>query len=120
MAGLSGNMIAWTYTRNNGTTTYRMRAKKALTDQVTGGAAVKVGGAAAASTVPLPPQGFRPRRVYVNNGGVKRAVVAYEANAPIVTAGETINIQYGADSTAFTSTGELLEERGRVGITDNA
>lgn len=118
MAGLSGNMIAWRYTRNNGTTHYRMRAKKALTDQQTAGLAVKVGGQAATISTPLPPQGFRPRRVYVANGGVKRAVVCYTADAPLVTAGETINIQYGADSTSFESTGELLEERGRAGITD--
>lgn len=118
MAGQSDAMRMWKYTHATGAV-YRLRAKAALVAQVTGGAAVKVGGAAAAVTDPLPPRGFKPRRVYVvDASNNKRAVVLYEENAPLATAGETINLQFAGAETSFTSTGGMAGQRVPGGITD--
>lgn len=121
MAGQSDAVKAWKYTCNDNTTFYRLRGKTAIIAQQTAGLAVKVGGAACSTEVPLPPRGFRPRRVYCHDaGGHTRSVIAFEATAPIVTQGETINIQYAGAETAFTSDGILLEERRPRGIVDQS
>jgi len=121
MAGQNDAMRAWTYTCNDGVTTYRLRAKTAIVAQVNGSSEAKVGGATAAATVPLPPRGFRPRRVYVYSAAnVKRSVVLYDADAPLRAAAETILIQTAGSETSFTSTGGVLEEKIRAGITDNS
>lgn len=121
MAGLDHSARRWTYTAKGGVT-YRLRATAAIVSQVDGSSNVKVGGSAAAVTVPLPPRGFKPRRVYVHNdaNNVTRAVVAYEDDAPICTAGETINLQYGDTSIAFTSLGAGPSEKLPAGIADNS
>lgn len=121
MAGQSDNMIAWEYTCDDNTTKYRLRAKKALTDQLDGGN-VMVGGQAATASIALPPQGFRPRKVYVTGGTPTaiRTVVAYAPGAPILTAGKTISIQHKGDATVFTSGAAVLGERKRLGIVDSA
>lgn len=121
MAGQSDNMIAWEYTCDDGTTKYRLRAKKALTDQLDG-ANVMLGGQAATVSIPLPPIGFRPRKVYCTGGSptVIRTVVAYAPAAPILTAGKTVSIQHKGDATTFTSGGAVLGERKRLGIKDSA
>lgn len=119
MAALSDNAKAWTYTVRAGVT-YRLRAKSEMVAQVTGGAAVKVGGSAAATTVPLPVRGFRPRRVYVVDSATKairRSVVLYEADAPLATAGETITLRYNGVDTTFESTGGFLDQKVPAGIT---
>lgn len=119
MAGQSDAMRAWTYTSNSGARTFRLRAKTAIVAQVDGSSNVKVGGASSSSAVALPPRGFRPRKVYCTSAaGVKRAVVLYDADAPLATQGEVITLQYAGAETVFTSTGCLLEERILAGITD--
>lgn len=124
MAALNDNLVAWTYTTGGATPrTFRLRAKKEITDQVTGGAAVKVGGSAAASTVSLPIKGFRPRRAYVSDqatGLIKRSVVCYSATAPILTAGETIILQHAGADTTFVSSGGSLGEKLPAGITQSS
>lgn len=121
MAGQSDAVRAWKYTCNDGITVYRLRAKTALVSQVDGESAAKVGGVTCSTETPLPPGNFRPRRVYVQSAaGVTRAVVAYDADAPIVTEGETILLQYAGDGTSFESSGCLLEERKPRGIVDQS
>lgn len=121
MAGQSDNMKAWEYTCDDNATKYRLRAKAALVAQLDGGN-VMVGGQAATAAIPLPPIGFRPRKVYVTNadGSAIRTVVAYAPGAPILTAGKTITIQHDGDGTLFTSGGAVLGERKRLGIVDSA
>jgi hypothetical protein len=81
----------------------------------------KVGGTLAEITDPLPPRGFKPRKVYVvDANGHKRSVVLYEESAALATAGETINLQYAGAETSFTSTGGMLGQRVPAGITDLA
>lgn len=121
MAGQNDAVRAWKYTCNDGTTTYRLRAKTAIVAQVDGTPATKVGGESCSSEVPLPPKGFRPRRVYVHDAtGKTRSVVCYDAAAPLAVQGVTINIQYAGAETAFTSDGIMLEERRPRGIVDQS
>lgn len=122
MAALNDNALAWTYTAGNGDT-YRLRAKAEMVAQVTGGAAVKVGGSAAATSVSLPIKGFRPRKVYVVDsatGAIRRSVVLYDAAAPLATAGETITLRNGGADVVFESTGGVLGERLPGGITQSS
>ena len=106
MARLSGNRIAWTYTSDD-TNTYRVAAQKALTDQT------KLGGTAAAGTLPEKPSAIKLRRVTVSNAsGHSRVLVVYEPGAPITVAGETINANYGADSESFSANGGFIPEGG--------
>jgi len=87
MARLAGNRIAWTYTADSGEE-YRVSALKALTDQN------KLGGSAAAGTVPPLPRDFKMRRITLSNAtiGKSRAVPVYEPGAAILTAAATINV----------------------------
>lgn len=120
MAITDENMLAWRYDAGN-SVYYRLRAKKLITDQVDGSLATKVGGQAAATTVSLPVRGFRPRRVYVVDSATKkirRAVVCYSPDAPLLTAGVTINLEHAGVETAFESTGGLLGQKLPAGITD--
>jgi hypothetical protein len=85
MAVLSSNRIAWTYTDDDGNQ-WRVSALKAWTDQA------KLGGSAAAATVPQRPGSWKMRRTTVSDGaGHSRVVPVYETTAPIVTAGESLN-----------------------------
>jgi hypothetical protein len=85
MAVLSSNRIAWTYTDDAGNN-WRVAADKALTDQA------KLGGSAAAATVPQRPAHWPMRRTTVSDGaGHSRVVPVYDTTAPIVTAGTSIN-----------------------------
>lgn len=118
MAGQSDKVRMWKYTHASGAV-FRLRAKTAIVAQVDGSSNVKVGGSAAAVTDPLPTKGFRPRKVYVTSAaGVKRSVVLYEENAPLATAGETIQLQYDGTETTFTSTGGMLGQKKPAGISD--
>lgn len=122
MAALNDNARAWTYTAGNGDT-YRLRAKKEITDQVDGGANVKVGGSAANASVGLPIKGFRPRRAYVVDqatGAIRRSVVLYEASAPLATANTTITLRCAGADTVFVSTGGVLGEKLPAGITQQS
>lgn len=105
MALLSGNRIAWTYTADDGNT-YRVAAMKAMTDQN------KLGGSAAAATLPEKPSAIKMRRVTVSNGVISRVLPCYEPGAPIATAGETVNANRAGDSHAFTSNGGFIPEGG--------
>lgn len=106
MALLSGNRIAWSYTADDGNV-YRVAAQKALTDQA------KLGGSAAAGTVPEKPSAIKMRQVTVSNAtGQSRVLACYEAGAPIATGGETINANYAGDVAAFTSNGGFIPEGG--------
>jgi hypothetical protein len=118
MAGQNDAVRMWKYTHASGAV-YRLRAKTAIVAQVDGALAPKVGGEAAAITDPLPPRGFRPRKVYVTSAaGVKRSVVLYEEDAPLATAGTEITLQYAGAETTFTSTGGMLGQKKPAGITD--
>jgi hypothetical protein len=106
MARLSGNRIAWNYTADNGTV-WRVAAQKALTDQGF------LGGTASSGAIPEKPSAIRLRRVTVSNAsGHSRVLVCYQPSAAIVTAGQAINVNYGADSEAFTSNGGFIPEGG--------
>lgn len=122
MARLASNRIAWTYTDDAGTD-WRVAAVKAITDQA------KLGGSAAASTVPEKPGWLKMRRTTVHNAtnSKSRTVPVYDTTAAILTAGETINLNLqlaagGDDSAAFTQgaskpmnlIGEKRLPRGRV------
>lgn len=121
MAGQNDAVRAWKYTCNDGVTTYRLRAKTAIVEQVDGASAVKVGGESCSTEVALPPRGFRPRRVYVQDAtGKTRSVVCYDADCPLATEGETVSIQTAGDATSFESSGIMLEERRPRGIVDQS
>ena len=116
MALLSLNRIAWTYTDDLGND-WRVAAQKALTDQT------KLGGSAAASTVPPKPPTIRMRRTTVRNNtlGVSRTVVVYASDAPILTAEATINLNHLADSAAFVWQNDLISERrARTSVTSQS
>jgi len=114
MALLSGNRIAWTYTADDGND-YRVAAQKAMTDQN------KLGGSAAASTLPEKPSAIKMRRCTVSNGTYSRVVPVYEPTAPIATAGETINANVQGDSRSLTSNGGFIPEGGpRKNVTKQA
>jgi hypothetical protein len=108
MAVLSSNRIAWTYTDDLGNN-WRVAALKDWTTQA------KLGGAAAAATVPQRPAGYKMRRVTVSDGaGHSRTVPVYAVGAPIATPGTTFN--YNANVAGVitevtgTSSGRVLPE----------
>jgi hypothetical protein len=104
MAALSGNRIAWTYTDADGVD-WRVAAQKALTDQS------KLGGEAAALSVPPKPSSIKMRRITVHAVGVgSRVLPVYSVGAPICTKGETINANFLGNSVEFTSQGNSLPE----------
>jgi hypothetical protein len=104
MTELNRNRIAWNYTDDNGTV-WRVAAQKALTDQA------KLGGTASSGAVPPRPNWGKMRRVTVSNAaGQSRVLPCYTIDAPIVSAGETINANFGMDSAAFTSNGGFINE----------
>jgi hypothetical protein len=87
MVRLASNRIAWTYTDDAGTA-YRVAAMKSVTDQA------KLGGSAAASTVPVKPPNVHMRRLSVRCAaiGVTRTVPIYSGAAAILTPAETVNL----------------------------
>lgn len=104
MAALSTNRIAWTYHDDDGNT-YRVAAQKALTDQN------KLGGEAWNGTDPPRPTGYRMRRITVgDDAGNSRVLPVYSTDAPIITAGTTINVNVLENSTAMTSSGNLIPQ----------
>lgn len=116
MARLASNRIAWTYTDDGGND-WRVAAEKAVTDQA------KLGGEAAAATVPEKPGWLRMRRTSVRNAtnAITRTVPVYAADAAILTAAETINLNCQllngtSDSAAFvqggTSPSNIIREKG--------
>jgi hypothetical protein len=112
MAVLSGNRIAWQYHSDDGNT-YRVAAQKALTDQA------KLGGEAWAGTVGPKPSWMKMRRITVANATYgSRVVPVYDTTAAILTAGETINVNWLGDSHAFESDGgPIPETRPRRSVT---
>jgi hypothetical protein len=85
MAVLSSNRIAWTYTDDDGND-WRVAALKAWTDQA------KLGGTAAAATVPQRPAGYKMRRCVVSDGaGHSRVVPVYDTAADIIVGGTSFN-----------------------------
>lgn len=106
MALLSNNRIAWTYTDDNGDD-WRVAAVKALTDQD------KLGGSAAAATVPAKPAWMKMRRITVRSAaqGVSRVVPVYAPGAAIQDSTATINLNHlNVDSYAFTSSGNTIPQ----------
>lgn len=106
MALLLSNRIAWTYTDDNGND-WRVAAVKAITDQN------KLGGSAAASTVPAKPANIKMRRITVRSAaqGVSRVVPVYAPGASIQDSTATINLNVGnVDSYAFTSSGNTIPQ----------
>ncbi len=116
MAVLSSNRIAWTYTDDSGNA-WRVAALKAWTDQN------KLGGAAAAATVPERKGGSPMRRCVVSDGaGHSRTVPVYDAaGAAIATPGTSFN--YNANVAGVitqvtgTSSGRVLPEGRRPNVT---
>jgi len=103
MARLSGNRIAWVYSADNGQQ-YRVAAVKALTDQA------KLGGEAWTDQ-PAKPANIKMRRITVSTVGVgSRVVPVYDLEAPILVEGETINVNFGADSASMASSGNPIPE----------
>src|SRR5512146_1721867 len=111
MTVASGNFIAWTYTDDLGND-YRVKARKAITDQVDGSSNVIVGGSAASATVERPPKGLTMRHVFVDNGsGVVRKVIVYEPTAPLYTTiGQTVSLMTGTAEASFTWRGSRTGE----------
>jgi hypothetical protein len=104
VALLSTNRIGWKYTADNGTV-YRVAAQKALTDQA------KLGGSAADGTEPIRDTDWTLRRITLSDAsGRSRVVVVYENGAPIVTAGESLNVNYLGDQHSLLSSGVLIPE----------
>jgi len=95
---------AWTYTRDDGTTTLRRGAQSAIVSQVGVSTNPKVGGSSAAGTVPQHPNGLKPRVCLVQSaGGIRRRVVCYTVASELYTGVETtINLDVDGASTAFT------------------
>ena len=111
MARLSGNRIAWEYTDSMGTV-WRVSALKSLTDQN------KLGGAAAAGTVPARPNWGKMRRITVSNAaGHSRVLPVYDLSAPILAAGSTINANFGDDSATFNGGSAFINETRQGGHT---
>lgn len=119
MADLSQNLIAWTYTDDKGAT-WRVAAKKAITDQLNI-ATPKVGGSPAAASVAKKPSWIKMRRAYCTNGSIVRSVVCYDITALCwTTPGTTINLSTSGDSDAFTTTQGSFAERRRTGIVQSS
>jgi hypothetical protein len=120
MAGQSDNVIAWKYTDDEGNF-YRLRAKKAITDQLNGSSDPKVGGEAADQSIALPPRGFRPRKRYVTYNGLIRSVVCYDTTCDLwAVANTTVSLQTAGDTQSFTATKMRLSERVRGGIVSSS
>lgn len=113
MALQSANKIAWRYTDDAGTN-WVMTGTYAIITQ--GGAGTeKVGGQAPAGTENPWPRSWRPRKVYMASGLIRRAQVAYTTTAPIwVTPGTTLTLNNGADVATFTAQATHLGERKRA------
>lgn len=109
------NKIGWTYVADDGTTEYAMQATKAITDQLNGSSAVKVGGEAVGSQ-PRPPQGFKPRtRVFKNaTGTVRKEVVIYNTTCDAWTlAAPELTLETAGADVTFTGTAAKRGERFR-------
>jgi len=105
LARLSDNRIAWTYTDNDGNN-WRVAAVKAYTDQN------KLGGDVWNGTEPPRPSNYKMRRLSVRTAtGVTRVVPLYDGAAPLATPGATINLNLGADSASFVSSGNSIPEQ---------
>lgn len=104
MALLSENRIAWTYTDDNGFD-WRVAAQKALTDQN------KLGGSAAAASVPAKPAYIKMRRITVHDSSSRsRVVPVYSVGAPICTKAATITVNYQGDSHSLTTTANVIPQ----------
>lgn len=104
MALLGGNRVAWNYTDDNGNV-WRVAAQKAMTDQS------KLGGSASSGAIPPRPNWGKMRRCTVSNAaGQSRVVPVYDLSAPIITAGETLNANWGGDARVFTANGGFINE----------
>ena len=86
---LARNRIAWTYVDDAGQC-WRVSATKSYTDQN------KLGGSAAAQTVPPLPASIKPRRIqlrYFRAGNIqRRSVIVYSVPCPILTPGAFVNL----------------------------
>lgn len=110
----SQNKIAWTYTDDNGVA-YRVAATKAITDQLNGSSAPKVGGSAAAGTVPRLPKHIKPRkRYFISAGGVRRGVVCYDRTCDAwATEATTLTLELSGSDVSFTRGNTFFNERQR-------
>lgn len=117
----SSNKVAWTYTDDDGTD-YRIAATKAITDQLNGSSAPKVGGSAALATVARLPKHIKPRKRYVvSAGGVRRAVICYDKTCDLwAVGGTTITLETGGADVAFTRTTSYFNERVRDTTTSSS
>jgi hypothetical protein len=103
VVALSGNRIAWQYHADDGVT-YRVAAQKALTDQG------KLGGEAWDGLTKAKPGNIKMRRTTVSDGTYSRVVPVYSLDAPILGAGQTINVNAAGDARALTGGGPIIAE----------
>lgn len=114
----SGNKIRWTYVADSGTS-YAIAATKAITDQLGVSTNPKVGGSAAALTVPRLPKQIKPRRVKLYNAanGVSRSVICYQPDAELLDGTETtLTLEHAGADIVFTRVGgddAIIGQRGR-------
>jgi hypothetical protein len=101
---LASNRIAWTYTDDKNVE-WRVAAQKALTDQN------KLGGVAAAATVPPKPGYIKMRRCTVSDGTFSRTVPVYKTDAPILVAGATVIVNALDDQHVLTTNATLINEK---------
>lgn len=112
MALNSANKIVWTYT-DDAAVDWKITATKAITDQLDTGTP-KVGGSTPEGSENPWPRSWRPRKVYMANGLIRRAQVAYSTTALIwTTPGTTLQLNNGADVATFTAQSTHLGERKR-------
>jgi hypothetical protein len=111
----SQNKIGWAYICDDGSTEYAYQASKAITDQVNGSSAVKVGGEAVGSQARAP-QGFKPRtRTFANAAGtVRRQVICYDTACDAWTlAAPTLTLEVAGSDVTMTGTKGKRGERQR-------
>lgn len=100
----SSNRIAWEYTDIDGNVR-RVAALKYFTDQN------KLGGAAAAGTVPERVNQGAMRRISLSDGaGHSRVVPVYDLSAPIIAASATLLVTIKGVEYTLTSAGRWLQE----------
>ena len=108
MVAAAGNRIAWTYTADDGTS-YRVAAKKEITDQA------KCGGADGSAVALTKPSWMKMRRVTVYSATYgSRVVPCYTTAAAIAIAAETINLNVDGTLRPFTSRGNPIPQTHKI------
>ncbi len=124
MVVMDQNRVAWRYTRDNGSTHYRISAKNDYVIQVNGSSVPKQGGQAAASSIGRIPKEIKPRMVKmtgVANPGIVRWLVCYDQTCDLwTTPGTTFNMAVNGASLSMQSTDITRGEKRRDTTTQSA